>query len=343
MKVIHLLPTNTFSGAENVVCQIINLFDGEIDMVYVSPDGSISKSVKDRGARFIPLKKHSYRYLKKIVKEEKPDIIHAHDVKSSILASFFSSKCRIISTIHVNSPAMSRTSLKSILYKICSKRIEKIIFVSQTSLDCYRYKKNVERKSLVLNNVINPKTLYMRSKEYETPQYDVIYLGRLEPQKNPLRVLDVCNLVSSKKHLSFKVCVVGDGSLKEEFTNRIKELFLENIVDYIGYSNNPYPYLSNSKILLMTSLFEGTPMCVLEAMSFGKVVVSTPTDGIVRLVNNDSGFISDDSDEIAEELYKLITNDNYYSDKSRRSKQSFDAFNNIDEYKEILKNIYVGI
>ena len=46
MKVLHLLASNKYSGAENMVCQIINLFSGEIEMLYCSPKGEIEQSLK---------------------------------------------------------------------------------------------------------------------------------------------------------------------------------------------------------------------------------------------------------------------------------------------------------
>ena len=48
MKVLHLLASNKYSGAENVVCQIINMFNGEVEMAYCSPIGEIENSLKDK-------------------------------------------------------------------------------------------------------------------------------------------------------------------------------------------------------------------------------------------------------------------------------------------------------
>ena len=49
MKVLHILASNRFSGAENVVCQIVDMFKGEIEMAYCSPDGDIRNSLKEIG------------------------------------------------------------------------------------------------------------------------------------------------------------------------------------------------------------------------------------------------------------------------------------------------------
>ena len=60
MKVLHLLQSNRFSGAENVVCQIIDMFrtDKDIEMVYCSPDGPIKETLTERKIRFVPLKNY---------------------------------------------------------------------------------------------------------------------------------------------------------------------------------------------------------------------------------------------------------------------------------------------
>ena len=56
MKVLHLLSSNKYSGAENVVCQIIKMFGNDAEMVYCSPDGDIRKTLNDKNIKFIPLK-----------------------------------------------------------------------------------------------------------------------------------------------------------------------------------------------------------------------------------------------------------------------------------------------
>ena len=56
-KVLHLLSTTSFSGAENVVCQIINMYknDKNFEMFYCSPNGPIKKSIEDRKIIFVPI------------------------------------------------------------------------------------------------------------------------------------------------------------------------------------------------------------------------------------------------------------------------------------------------
>ncbi len=69
MKILHLLSTNSFSGAENVVCQIINMFDSDKDimMAYCSPDGKIKEKLQEKKIDFLPLNKLNYSSIKRLL------------------------------------------------------------------------------------------------------------------------------------------------------------------------------------------------------------------------------------------------------------------------------------
>ena len=57
MKVLHLLQSNRFSGAENIACQIISMCSEEkIEFAYASPDGPIRDALKERNIKFLPIK-----------------------------------------------------------------------------------------------------------------------------------------------------------------------------------------------------------------------------------------------------------------------------------------------
>ena len=146
IKIMHLLQSDRFSGAENVVCQIIDLFndDSDINMVYVSPDGPIADSLKDRNIPFFGLKKLDYSNVRKAIKIINPDIIHAHDVSAGVIATLVAPrKVKIISHMHVNNSNMSKINFKTIIYKMVAKRFEHIFWVSNSSYNSYIFRKSV--------------------------------------------------------------------------------------------------------------------------------------------------------------------------------------------------------
>ena len=74
-KVLHLLVTNKYSGAENVACSIIENASDKYDMYYCSPKGDIEEILKSRNIKYIPLKRLSLFKIRKILKNNHFDII----------------------------------------------------------------------------------------------------------------------------------------------------------------------------------------------------------------------------------------------------------------------------
>ena len=159
LKVLHLLSSDRFSGAENVVCQIITAFDGdsEVEHLYVSPEGPIRETLKEKNIRYVPVKYLNGIDLKRIVRIEQPDIIHAHDMLASLFATFCVRNIPIVSHIHNNNFGFKGVGpfVTSLAYCIAARRAKHIFWVSEAAYNGFRYKKICSSKSSVLYNVIN--------------------------------------------------------------------------------------------------------------------------------------------------------------------------------------------
>ena len=345
MKIIHLLQSNTFSGAENVVCQIIKMMDNnpKLEMVYCSLDGPISDVLKKNGIRFCKLEKFNIHNFRNILKREKPDIVHAHDMRASFIAGLACSSEKIISHIHNNNFDSRGLSLKSILYLIPATRATHIYYVSQSAFEGYYFHNLFAKKSSVLYNVIDAKSLVSKMhNDKNIYDYDVIFLGRLSKPKNPLRLMNVIKKAVEIK-ADLKVAVVGTGELEIVTKNKCREFVLENNVSFLGFMPNPAKVLHDSKLMIMTSLWEGTPMCALEAMSLGVPIVSTPTDGLKDLVSQGiSGFLSDNDEELANFIVKITTDNKLREKMSLASIKRFYEINSINKYKEEILKVYEG-
>lgn len=340
MRVLHLLSSNKFSGAENVVCQIIDMFKNEVEMFYCSPDGLISNTLKNKGIKFLPLKKLNKKELLRVVKMNKIDVIHAHDVKASILASKVHGKYRIISHIHGNDKRkMGKITLKSLFYNYVSKNFDSIIMVSNSCFNDYVFKNKIENKTIILHNIINIKSLKnllnLDENEY---CFDICYLGRLSEIKNPLRMLNIIKNVVVKKP-EIKCAIIGDGELKKDCENFVKINNLENNIQFFGFLSNPYKILKDSRLMIMSSINEGTPMAVLEAFALGVPLVSTKVDGASELINNElMGNLYSTNEQAVSQILKILNNNKEEYEKYLL-KFSKD-YNNIEEYKKKLLNIW---
>lgn len=337
-RVLHILSSNSYSGAENVAATIIRSTEDDYEVYYCSPEGPIEEVLKRQGIKYIPLRGNKYLAITKTFRKMKPDIVHAHDYKATILSALASRNCKIISHIHQSSAMISSASLKSTLFKICSKKIATIIWVSKEAYDSLPVK--IKDKSVFLRNVIDSEYLKKVSKNNRVKSYDVIFLGRLTYVKDPDRFIDIVNKVCADKP-NLRAVIVGDGDLRAHIERKVKELGLKEKIDIVGYRKNPYPFLENSKILVMTSRSEGTPMVVLESLSFGKPVVSTPVGDNKAIVSNGCGYISDDDNLLAEKILTLLKPANY-NRISRLAIRQFEKINDIETYISEIKRIYDG-
>ncbi len=85
--------------------------------------------------------------------------------------------------------------------------------------------------------------------------------------------------------------IVGEGPTREAVEAEIREAGLEDVVKLAGFQDEVLPFLSAMDVYLMTSIIEGLPIALLEAMASGLPVVSTAVGGIPEVVEEDAGFL----------------------------------------------------
>jgi len=342
MKVMHVLNSRIYSGAEKVVCQIIHAFAGEIEMVYCSPESDIVRGMLEgQGVTYLPMKTMSVPELSRVIREQKPDLIHAHDMRAGFFSALCCGKIPLVSHIHNNAYDARGLSPKTVGYLLAGFRAKHIFWVSQSSFDGYAFHKLFAKKSSVLYNVIDTDEIYAKlAQDTNTYDYDMIYVGRLTYQKNPQRLLRLCaRLKESKPDL--RVAIVGTGELEDELKDLCKELNLEDTVHFLGFQPNPIKMVADSKAMILTSRWEGTPMCALEAMALGTPVVSTPSDGMKDLLTDGvSGYLTEDDEQMAKDLLKIFMQPEHRQLLAENARKKFDSLNDGEAYKRAIANAY---
>lgn len=308
MRIMHLLTTSTFSGAENVCLNLMGIAKKDYDVFYVSLDGPIKEKVEEEGFTFIPLNSFDIKNLKKVINYIEPDIIHAHDIRASVYAAV-ACKIPIISHIHGKFDEMSKITTKSVLYRLASNRFKKILYVSKSIYNEFYFKSILKKKGILFENNIDSRKIKQRIDDLNNKaNYDFVYVGRFEEVKNPLKFINVINKVQ-KINTSITCCMVGNGSLFQDCKEKIAE---ENIkVDLVGFKKEPLEYMVNAKALIMTSIREGLPMVALEAHACNIPIISTPTDGMVDLIKNGkNGYLCETEDEMVAACLTMMNEDN---------------------------------
>jgi len=190
---------------------------------------------------------------------------------------------------------------KCILNPMFQKEFFKI-FKIKTKCILNPFDKNLIRKKLLK---------YKKIKFFEKKTLNLISVGRLTDQKDQLTLLKSLKYVNS--NLKPRLIIIGKGrnlNILKEYAARNK---LQKIIKFTGYLNNPFPYIKQSEILILTSKFEGLPNILLEGQFLKKYIISTncPTGPKEILLNGLAGDLIKIGD--SKKLGYLINN--YYYNK----------------------------
>jgi len=153
-----------------------------------------------------------------------------------------------------------------------------------------------------------PNPLIHNNPSIPIKQKQVLYIGRLTAEpKRVDRLLRIWSMVEEKAP-GWSLQIVGDGEQRLHLENTATQLGLKNVA-FKGYQD-PTPFYQRASILCLTSTYEGSPMVIPEAQSFGVVpLVFGSVESMYSLIDDDmNGIILSPFDEnaFAEELLKLI-------------------------------------
>ena len=124
----------------------------------------------------------------------------------------------------------------------------------------------------------------------------IVWVGRLHPVKDVCTAIRAMAVAVYEFNVDLKLDIVGDGEEMGDATKLILELGIGDRVRLVGEQSDLPRFLNQADVYLMSSLAEGTPLSVLEAMSCGLPVISTRVGGIPGLVGPDNGLLVESKD-----------------------------------------------
>ena len=231
--------------------------------------------------------------LYKIIKSYRPDIIISHhdDANISIIPLLLLHKYILKSDIRFYGfmrAGMSEYDTNNTYYKIVSFFIkhfynyfDKIITVS------YGNKKLIEKRFSLKNveviyNAVDVQNYLKLSEEPIEDEYREIFkdsfvfinIGRLTEQKGQWFLIRAFKKVV-EAHSNAKLIILGEGKLRKGLEDLIRKLNLGNKIFLIGVHKNPFKFLKNSQCYVHSSLWEGLPNTLIEALTLNLPVIST--------------------------------------------------------------------
>lgn len=342
MRILFLLKSHEYSGAESVVLNLMRLLSAEFDTYYASPDGSIKDVVRKNGQKFIPLRKANLKSVSKVIKQVQPDVIHASDFSMSVLAAFGTSSIPILSHLH-NNPSWikNKFDLRTIFYKFALKRIHKVVCVSPAIIG--EFAGNALReKAVVIPNVIDSNKISASANQ--PIQSDICFVGRLTEQKNPLFFCSVIKKIKEKDP-NIKAVMLGRGELKEQIENYILANELTTNIKLIGFKQNPYPYMKGAKVCMMPSKYEGFGLSAAEMLTLGTPVIAANVGGLKNIVNDTCGCLMNDYNaaEYALKYFEIVHDSNVYLTKANGATSTSKKFGDFQKFRDQFVNIYKEI
>ena len=164
-------------------------------------------------------------------------------------------------------------------------------------------------KIKIIPNSIKQITYKPSFNKINSKKLKVLYLGRLEYQKGIDILLEsITKIFNSKNMDKFNFIIVGNGSLSGLVEDSIKKNNLRDYIKFIKGSKNPNNFIRKSHIVLHPSRYEGMSNVVLEAMSYGKCVISTYQASSEIITSNRNGILlkENTSKEIVETLETIL-------------------------------------
>jgi glycosyltransferase involved in cell wall biosynthesis len=336
IKVLHLIDSGGLYGAENVV---INLSSGlnandcpSIIGGFIYRDKAVpeivtkARSLGLETALFSLKNKFDLTCTKRIAayyKSNEITLIHSHGYKPSLICLLLKIFYDIpyVITCHLWYINNIRLRIYTIIERFCMLFAKKVIGVSEEIVWELRKAGVPEKKLRVIDNGIDIRS-YTASDYYDERalraslglkmnSFIIGSLGRLTEQKCYKNfLLAAAELLKEKADLEF--LIAGDGELKEELLSLSEALHLQNSFHFLGFRNDKINILRLMDIFILSSLDEGLPMAMLEAMAMRLPVVVTRVGGIPKLIKHgENGLLIERNDymQLKESLLLLINDD----------------------------------
>ena len=291
----------------------------------------------------------------RVIRYLNPDIIHCHSAKAGLigrLASIFFFKKKIFYTPHAYSFLSAESDNKKFFFtyleKIFSFTKTKTIACSESEYNRSVNDLNISPKKVcVWNNSIEFNFNLKKSKILESlPEKFICSIGRPSFQKNTDLLIDTMFMVK-KKIFDIHLVILGaglDNLYLEKIIEKIDKLKLQDNITIIKWldRSESLAILEKSQFCVSTSLYEGLPYSLIEALALSKPCIVTNVDGNKDLVKNEyNGYkVSLDKKEIAEKICYLLKDENLIEIMSMNSRKEFLSRFNIKKNIISLQEIY---
>lgn len=294
-KVLFIMPRLTIGGAQKVVSILLKHLDrSKFDLVLciLEARGEYMAELP-ADIQLIDLQtqrvSHAFFKLLKVIKEIRPDVVFSALSHLNMMVALcipFVSKKIVFIARETNIPSLNNRQNKfswlfDILHRRLYSRYFKIICQSRDMQEdlIRNFHIPVQRLCIIPNPVESDRNRFLAQsgeRLFNTAKVNLLAAGKLKYQKGfDLLLQAVAELNDDRFHLT----LLGKGELESALKKQAADLGIAQQVDFIGEVQNPFPYLQQADIFILSSRFEGFPNVVLEALSVGTPVITFDCKG----------------------------------------------------------------
>lgn len=340
-SILHISRTMDIGGAERIVYQLSSDLKDEFDSVHVASTGGLWESeLAAQGIQHHKIldidSKNPVTVLKllfsihQIIKQKGITIVHTHHR----MAAFYIRLLKLVhpKLIHVYT-AHNVFKDKLPLYGFALKNA-KSVAVGEAVNKNLKEDVGITDSRVIYNGVVLKET---DDQVDEIISYGGIKLGciaRLSEQKGLTYLLDAMSLLTVK---DIRLFIVGDGELRNELENKVKELHLQDSVTFLGYRKDIAECINSFDFCVLPSVFEGFGLVAIEAFMNSKTLVATAIPGLNEVVTNENGVLvpAKDPAALASAIDKLATDATLRQELASQAKKDYE---NRFSYSMFLEN-----
>ena len=329
-NILHISRTMDIGGAERIVYQLSSDLKDEFDSVHVASTGGLWESeLAAKGIQHHKIldidSKNPVTVLKllftihQIIKQKGITIVHTHHR----MAAFYIRLLKFVhpKLIHVYT-AHNVFKDKLPLYRFALTNA-KSVAVGEAVNKNLKEDVGITDSRVIYNGVVLKET---DDQVDEIISYGGIKLGcvaRLSEQKGLTYLLDAISLLTIK---DIRLFIVGDGELRNELENKVKELHLQDSVTFLGYRKDIVECINSFDFLVSSSLFEGLALNVIEAFMNAKTMVASDIPGINEIITDKNGILvpAKDPAALASAIDKLATDATLRQELASQAKKDYE-------------------
>ncbi|MEQ3507573.1 glycosyltransferase family 4 protein [Enterococcus cecorum] len=310
-------------GTENVILQLTEiLMESGFNIVVCSSGGVNVAKLNKLGIKHYYMKDITkigvlnffinLILLYKIILKENISIIHVHHRMAAFYTQFLYQKRKLLKIASVHNTFYD----KKILTRIAYKNFKLIAVGNEVKKNLVDFFGLKESDIVVIRNAVKPfNEIVVMDKHIKNCREKglkvVINVGRLTKQKGmEYFILAADKVIRKNKNVAF--LIVGTGELEHKLIDLVLEKKLSEKVFFLGYRSDVRNLMSQSDLIVLSSLWEGFPLTPIESFSVGKTVVATSVDGTKEIVDNYVNGIlvkPKDYDELATQIVEVLAKD----------------------------------